>query len=513
MDYQPSSRQLAERAEVGFHRRPNRLRRGMWLISIAAGSVGLAWLVLAGAEGNYRIYEAGHVAIAHKSFENDCAQCHTSWAPLERLILLSSNTHSTSNEKCIRCHDGLSHYANADGSRVTGNTTLSCAECHRDHQGETGLATVADNQCIACHSDLKTDKKNTATVSAHIDAFDPHASNYPHPEFALRVLTKGDQGMQTPPPNHAVYSILKEEITGNQTTWIDQSKIRFNHKRHLHAVYENEVLVEGLLDANRQLIDLSNRCDRCHELDADRRYMKPVNYEQHCAVCHQLYYEKNNTPTAAKTDRPVVPHAKPEIVRGFLTNVFTEQAGNQKSTDNPRSQPSTPPLPGRSRLSQAQAAQVNQSVKDIENYLLREPEKTVRDHDHKFFGLEARGGCRFCHEVSRSNNGTSSNWSIVPPQIPQRWMPYSKFSHSSHRNVNCVKCHGDVYASNNTSDVLMPSIQTCRECHTTEVRRETIGTAGARTHCVECHDFHKHHSNEWTAPPRQSKGTVQTTRK
>ena len=287
MDYQPSSRQLSERVEVGFHRRPNRMRRRMWMISVAACLVAFVWLMAVSVKEDYRVYEAGDVATAHKSFENDCAQCHTSWAPLERLVLLDSSIHSTSNEKCIRCHDGLSHYRNSDGSSVTGNTAMSCAACHREHQGDEGLAVVADRHCVTCHSDLKNEKQYTGTVVARIESFDPHRSGSAHPEFALFRINRGDSGQDAPGEKHAVYALL-----GVEGKPVDQAVIRFNHERHLYAVYENGVLVEGLLDENRRLTDFSNRCDRCHELDAERRTMKPVNYEQHCSSCHPLDYDQ-----------------------------------------------------------------------------------------------------------------------------------------------------------------------------------------------------------------------------
>jgi hypothetical protein len=507
MDSQPSSRQLSERVEVGFHRRPNRMRRRMWFSSVAACLVALVWLAVVSVEGDYKIYEAGDVATAHKSFENDCAQCHTSWAPLERLVQFDSNVHSVSNEKCIHCHDGLSHYRNSDGSFVTHNSAMSCAACHREHQGDEGLAVVADRHCVTCHSDLNNEKQFTGTVAARIESFDPHASTFAHPEFALLRVLNGDPGQDVPGIKHAVHALLSGEGKPK-----DQAAIRFNHKRHLHAVYENGVLAEGLLDENRRLIDLSNRCDRCHELDAERRTMKPVNYEQNCSSCHPLYYDQRgnaNRVSGSGTGKLVVPHESPEIVRGFLTNLFTNQVSQANAALDKQPQPQIPPFPGRPRMTQSQEQEVQRLVKDVETQLLREPEKAVRDNDHKFFGLEAAGGCKYCHAISITGNDPIPNWSIVPPNIPQQWMPYSQFSHFPHRNVNCQKCHNDVYKSDKTSDVIMTSIQTCRECHTTEISGTPAGP-GARTQCVTCHDFHQHHSKEWTALPRASKGTEKT---
>jgi hypothetical protein len=93
-------------------------------------------------------------------------------------------------------------------------------------------------------------------------------------------------------------------------------------------------------------------------------------------------------------------------------------------------------------------------------------------------------------------------WRIDPPRIPDRWMERSHFSHDSHRVAACSYCHQDfsthppraVGESFATSDVLMPSIATCRECHgegaTVSVLSPKSG-AGVASRCVDCHDYHQ----------------------
>ena len=68
------------------------------------------------------------------------------------------------------------------------------------------------------------------------------------------------------------------------------------------------------------------------------------------------------------------------------------------------------------------------------------------------------------------------------PYIPPRWFQGSTFRHDNHRLLRCTECHGDVAASKTSRDVLMPRIDTCRQCHNPRV--------GARTDCVECHTYH-----------------------
>ena len=62
-----------------------------------------------------------------------------------------------------------------------------------------------------------------------------------------------------------------------------------------------------------------------------------------------------------------------------------------------------------------------------------------------------------------------------------RWLPHSRFRHSAHRMLECAKCH-DATTSTATSNVLMPHLEKCAECHNRNV--------GHRHDCVECHAYH-----------------------
>jgi hypothetical protein len=60
-------------------------------------------------------------------------------------------------------------------------------------------------------------------------------------------------------------------------------------------------------------------------------------------------------------------------------------------------------------------------------------------------------------------------------------MPHSRFRHDSHRMLSCVECHAAT-TSHRTSDILMPAIHSCKQCHNAQ--------AGARTDCYACHRYH-----------------------
>src|ERR1017187_3811462 len=60
--------------------------------------------------------------------------------------------------------------------------------------------------------------------------------------------------------------------------------------------------------------------------------------------------------------------------------------------------------------------------------------------------------------------------------------------HGAHRMMGCVECHDKsakgvkVAHSQTAEDILLPTIQSCQECHRP--------SGSARNACVECHRYH-----------------------
>src|SRR5882724_2415188 len=73
-----------------------------------------------------------------------------------------------------------------------------------------------------------------------------------------------------------------------------------------------------------------------------------------------------------------------------------------------------------------------------------------------------------------------------PASNATRWMPQAEFSHDSHRMMTCESCHTRATSSHETSDVLLPSIKTCQECH----RAQGPTKEFAEGRCFECHQYH-----------------------
>lgn len=107
--------------------------------------------------------------------------------------------------------------------------------------------------------------------------------------------------------------------------------------------------------------------------------------------------------------------------------------------------------------------------------------------------------CLLCHiiefPVAAARTSTASKPSltaspampvVAKTAVPVRWLPNSVFDHAPHNDLinkkGCVACHAGAEQSEKTSDVLLPSINSCRECH--------FDPEGARAECVECHVYH-----------------------
>jgi c(7)-type cytochrome triheme protein len=76
-------------------------------------------------------------------------------------------------------------------------------------------------------------------------------------------------------------------------------------------------------------------------------------------------------------------------------------------------------------------------------------------------------------------------WRVEPVQITSSWMPRAQFNHAAHRSSTCMTCHRGADESRTSSDVLMPDIKQCRDCH--RGSRDRLRLA---SDCTMCHRLH-----------------------
>lgn len=436
---------------LDYFRRPRGLKsRRFWVTlctTIAVALVSVFTLV----SPLHFMHQAAPVSKAHARLNSNCASCHDAFCqPLARLFS-AGDVVSVSNKMCNECHVGALHHAKQAREPA-------CATCHREHLGHAiQSAHVGDRHCVQCHSNLASNLTAGETTTYHnaVTNF-----NRDHPEFAASAPGKKDE-----------------------------AKIKFNHKAHL------DLDLDALRTANKKIgrDDIKGTaprmdCADCHQMDEERKYPLPINYDKHCAACHALNapligdFAKELKDAAARFAKTPLPHKEPALVRAVLRDRLAEfaQANHVvagKALTAPR------PLPWRP-VTDEQWGWAKEQAKKAEEVLFM---------NRQWQKNEALGACSHCH-FEKERLAPLVPGGGLPTyhktDIPSRWHRHSLFNHNSHRSLKCADCHDrnaagiKVADSQATADILLPTLKSCQECH-------TGGGSGARNACVECHRYHQ----------------------
>jgi len=445
-DSSPYPRDFSRWYALDSFLRPSRFKSQRFYVTLSA-AIGAMLLSFASVSPRlHHVHQAAPVSLAHASYNNDCAACHDqAFQPIARLFG-SSMAHSVSDANCNKCHEGMVHHA-------TQAHQPACVACHREHRGHEVLAThVADRQCVGCHRDLPNHLQSGAITTFHptITQF-----NRDHPEF--RATTKDMK---------------------------DPSKIKFNHKAHLDLDIDALRIASEKAGRDLKLLPGAMTCAHCHQMDDERKYLLPISYDKHCMTCHTLNvgltgeFANDLKAAASSFARTPLPHKEPAIVRAVLRDRLVQFAqqhaivGSKVELKLPR------PLPWKPERNvtdeqwswaSAQAAKAEALL-----FLNKQAQKA-----------DVLTSCGQCHIEKGRADGVPI---YEKSAIPSRWYPQSVFNHGSHRNMTCIDCHDQnahgqsVAQSRTASDVLMPTLQKCQECH--------VGKGGSRNACVECHRYH-----------------------
>lgn len=437
---------LPEWEELDYFNRPRRLK-ALWkpvlLGTLAVGVVGMVAIAALQKKVAPRLataYQAGPLSSAHAMFNNNCGICHVeAFKTWDRLWQFNSTIQSVPDKTCIECHAGPIHNTKQVRSE-------SCVSCHREHHGRARLDRVADAHCTSCHGNLSAAVKGGDAV-----LYENVASFASHPAF-------------------------KERWEGAPK---DPGTVAFNHKVHL--ALDDPATQKPLL------------CNKCHVPDVAGQAMLPIRYEDHCKGCHPLTVSLPVAGAAADTKRALAefsrtpaPHQAPEMVRAALRDRLTLLIQNHPEFLKGESGSGGPPrpIPG-SRVSRPEVVSkeeyewVGQQLIKVEGPLL----------DSK------AAGCAKCHQRIETAGGKAGELpQFARPHINERtfpdigassrWYPHSRFRHDSHRMLDCTQCHVGAPNSERTSEVLLPDITNCRQCH------DSRPGASARSDCIECHSYH-----------------------
>jgi hypothetical protein len=490
-------------------------------LGAAALLLSLAWT------GKSTAFEPGRVHRWHADLS--CASCHSPWRGPDPVL-------------CSDCHARQRETGQIHEARQA--FTPPCTGCHPEHRVGDRVFAGDDRSCVACHADLQVRPVAMAGMAGGASGGAPRVPGaggegsvgtpaVPGAEgeaggsapavagvaaggsgAAPAVDLAGDQGSEAAPAaagageprfakrvrgfaaEHPDFSItlpngsrlLLAEAVARRA---DPTPLRFDHQRHLRP---------ALPTPSGQRVQLA--CQSCHRLEGrgdaaaagggepaagggqaaasggpsaasggerpvagSGTGILPISYQTSCATsgCHPLTFDDR------RPDQ-VAPHADPQRVREFLVSVYSDRRARDESVrDQYRRLVRSQGAPRGIDFS----AQAQRAVVLAERYL---------------YGA----ACKECHVVDADAKPLPA---VTWRQIPDRWLPYARFSHLDHQQVSaCKDCHATAATSTVAADLLLPSIAVCRNCHgagggdSGAAKASTAPAAPAD--CMTCHRYH-----------------------
>lgn len=391
-------------------------------------------------------WETGPLIDAHHIPEigDDCNVCHLKPFRMVR------------NEQCLECHGDIGRHAEKEVHPGLDQTL--CESCHKEHNEPPSIVRQDDALCADCHTTLASTLSDTKLRDASSFGED-------HPPFRLTMLEPVMQDGAT--------TDWRSVRLDQSSQLSERSNLKFPHDKHLDP--------KGVKSPQG---DEVMACTDCHTLDAQGLLMKPITMEDSCRRCHTLVFDEDDP-------KREVPHGNPDTVilaleeyysREFLENSIGEQA-EQEATGSAGGQQATAGESTKSdkRRKRRKRRRAGTTMDSKQRY------KVLQLARDKAWEVSAqifeKTTCLVCHEITRENTtDLLSRWRVEPVRITQQWMPKHEFNHYSHRTEECTLCHA-AEQSELSTDVLMPDLESCRECHGS-------GSNQLATTCVGCHNFH-----------------------
>ena len=345
------------------------------------------------------------------------------------------------------------------------NLGAKCESCH-----QRPFVRVTDQACLACHASSlhrHVALQNlelpalaaTRCASCHHEHNEPSTLVRSDEQVCVSCHAQPQKKLQPAP----VADFLREHPAFAATRIKDDSHLRFPHDVHLDpkgikTLTSTEVMT----------------CAGCHEPQPNGARFQPVTMQRHCQRCHVLSFDPREPERS-------VPHATPATVLTSLLEYYASEylQGYPDALNTARSARKLA-RPGVD-LSAGQRARVLARART-------QAELTARD-------LLERRACPVCHEVQRGS--AASSWTVTPVTLRAVWMPKAVFSHAAHATslTPCKTCHAAA-TSKRSTDMLMPTIETCRDCH---AGSRTASATQIASSCTICHGFHNAQNPLWQA--------------
>ncbi len=406
------------------------------------------------------VWTSGPMSGAHAGITNSCGACH------QKAFV------ATSDGACTACHKPAVVPDHAAASRMaqgrfrpTGGLKAMeagihqtvgledgrCAGCHKEHEGPNGALMVAESFCTDCHTGLNG--RLTDTKIANVERWERH------PQFKATLVTAASD--TAPQYARVALGAAAKENSG----------LIYPHDLHMSKTnaVANMAVKQGL-----PVKDGAIGCAYCHMPDSDGVRFKPIEMEKNCGACHDLAFARDGG--IVRT----LPHGKPAQVAGIVRDFYLSQAvapraGVQRMAFERRA-------PGRMAELDAQTLRVA-SVGD----------GRVRADAAVDQIFSKNGVCADCHVVRRTGAANAAErWAVAAVTINDHYLPKGIFPHNQHDSYDgktgdaaCTACHTGVSRSKLSSDVLLPKVEGCRDCHgSSDVRTNVAAT------CDTCHGYH-----------------------
>ncbi|MGZ8359738.1 MAG: cytochrome c3 family protein [Allosphingosinicella sp.] len=412
----------------------------------------------AGFHGD-RLWLSGSLSRGHAALASNCTACH-----VEAFT-------SVQDQACTACHTNIHDHADAarmqraQGElpflrrtqlsimRAFGQDAGRCVDCHTEHEGPQEIPPTPQQFCADCHTDLDARLPDTRLGDA--SDFDRL-----HPEFQPAVLIRWNNDQP-----------VMQRVALNRNPR-EQSNLKFPHALHLDRT-------GGVAQMARRLAPTYGfgqqmECRDCHVPSPDGTRFAPPSMEGDCGMCHSLAFESIDG--TIRTLRHGEPRQVIADVRAFYRSGL-RQRPSELGTE-------------RSRPGDINQVRVAATTARAQGAWPARADLAVR----QIFSQD--GACFDCHQVLPPSSAGGLDFGIRPVAFPTRYMLHGWFDHRSHMVVqrpgqrqqegsaSCLSCHR-ADASSDSSDVLLPNLASCRDCHGGEVTAKPVEST-----CAMCHDYH-----------------------
>ena len=373
-------------------------------------------------------WSTGEISGSHKFIGNDCSVCHEK--PFQQV----------KNNVCTSCHNDVGQHVEPDGHPdMTSITQANCQSCHKEHQGNMSIVRSDQKFCADCH--IKIEKIASNSGLKNVSDFGKN-----HPQFRATVITDATKGLSQ--------RVSLDDINPPK----ENSNLYFPHDVHMR---EKGVFVATTGETK------ALQCADCHT-QVGQNFM-PIRMDEHCSDCHILNFD---------ADRPsrLLPHADFKSVKLSLREFYSDLALRGYIEERKVDQSIKRRRPGNeSKVSEEQKYQALEWAEMKSKRIIRR--------------ITNKSACGSCHNVLTINE-EKQEYKIAPVLVTNRWLPKGIFDHSKHTVSECSSCHL-VENSSSSSDILLPKVETCQNCHGGENASQKVPST-----CISCHEFHLPHKGK-----------------